>query len=397
MDLSKLWKALDDSLNSTPAMESEGAKPAKPFATVKSKSGKVIKCQDAFEAEFCKQVLESQGEDDYVFTEGDVEDPGETSGVGQSISAEKAEDGNCDTGEDQGLISLYESIIRKFAGLPEGDTEAEAEFYDECEKAGMTEEEISAIKNIVGGDAPDQDEDTPEDGAVPEAEVDETPAEEAIGSKGKSLVERLKALAGASAVEGDNGGNEIEELKSYFLKAYTQDSLGAYDNEGGRGSDEWWKALVGNELDETHEYGLDTATDSDGEFDFTLEYNQKLNPQYQFKTPEEAKAFDQKLEKLYGLLVGPDEASAEEALSCRKRKERGSRYSFEAEAAKMISRYSQLTKGSKRKKDGVALESLQDGDIYLDNEAVTKVAYEFGYNSRNLKPILRDAIKKGAI
>lgn len=71
--------------------------------------------------------------------------------------------------------------------------------------------------------------------------------------------------------------------------------------------------------------------------------------------------------------------------------------SFEAFCSKMISRYSELAGKKPAKKESATEGEAGEKEVKINEKAMTRVAVEFGYNTRNLRPILTDAIKKGVI
>ena len=90
--------------------------------------------------------------------------------------------------------------------------------------------------------------------------------------------------------------NSNDEITDWVYKVFDKDLIQSYKEfDWSDNSRSWIDHLLSNECDEAHEYGVDDPNDED--FEYTLEYNEKLNSGYQFNTKEEAIAFYNKLEK----------------------------------------------------------------------------------------------------
>lgn len=151
------------------------------------------------------------------------------------------------------------------------------------------------------------------DGEEVEEEEDDDEDKEDIG---ESLRRRPRRKLSEVYV-GPSSKGEYKKLKDYFLKAYTKDVLDAYrdvDPEDLEDGEDWFDAMLSNELDEMSDYGVEDGYVDEDSWEWTQEYNYKLNPKYQFKETSDAEDFYENLYRCWVLSKREDKEDIGESL-----------------------------------------------------------------------------------
>ena len=214
------------------------------------------------------------------------------------------------------------------------------------------------IDQVISTVAPAPEDEEGQEDQVADTVDEETPAEECSGKpaneekSGPSLVERLKAL---SVTEDTD--EEVPATEASFLNSEVEEVL-----------------RLAKEIGLEDNFGVAKLVEITGETNLL-----------------------KALKKYKEMLDKEPVVEGENCEDCDPRAPWKNEASFEAFSARMIDRYKHNCGKDYKGSQNSATEGRHDIEPVIDEDALTRTAIEFGYNTRNLRPIVANAIKKGVI